>query len=146
MRLNLAALVALAVLCLAPETPQAAPAAAPAPPAQGRVIASADGLDILSSPRRVEVENRILTERLEGLLPKLMTETGFDMWLVINREYAEDPVYFTLVPQPSFAARRTTMLVFFRKPDGTVEKLSVNRYPLGAPYAAGWSGGDLDAQ
>ena len=146
MRLSLAALVALAVLCLAPETPQAAPAAAPAAPLQGRVIASADGLDILSGPRRVEVENRILKERLEGLLPKLMAETGLDMWLVINREYAEDPVYLTLVPQPSFAARRTTMLVFFRKADGTVERLSVNRYPLGGPYTSAWAGGDLDAQ
>lgn len=123
-------------------------AASPAPyrPEQGRVIASADGLAVLPGPRRVEVENRILNDRLETLLPRLMAESGLDMWLVINREYAEDPVYFTLVPQPAFAARRTTMLVFARKADGTVEKLSVNRYPLGPPYSAAWSGGDLDAQ
>jgi Xaa-Pro aminopeptidase len=68
------------------------------------------------------------------------------MWLVINREYAEDPVYFSLVPQPSFAARRTTMLVFHRKADGSVDKLSVNRYPLGAPYESAWAGGDLAEQ
>jgi hypothetical protein len=146
MRLSFAAVLVLAVLFLAPETPQAAPAAAQPSPPQGRVIASAEGFDVLAGPRRVEVENRILTQRLEGLLPKLMAETGLDTWLVINREYAEDPVYFTLVPQPSFAARRTTMLVFHRKADGTVERLSVNRYPLGGPYTAAWSGGDLDAQ
>jgi hypothetical protein len=50
------------------------------------------------------------------------------------------------VPQPSFAARRTTMLVFSRGADGTVERLAVNRYPLGGPYKSAWSGGDLDAQ
>ncbi len=117
-----------------------------AEPAQGRVIESADGFDILSSRDRVEVENRMVRERLDTLLPRLMAEAGLDMWLVINREYAEDPVYFTLVPQPSFAARRTTMLVFHRQPDGTVARLSVNRYPLGDPYTSAWAGGDLDAQ
>jgi Xaa-Pro aminopeptidase len=88
----------------------------------------------------------MLAERLDTLLPRLMAEAGLDMWLVLNREYAEDPVYFTLVPQPTFAARRTTMLVFNRKPDGTVERLSVNRYPFGKPYEVAWTGGELDAQ
>jgi hypothetical protein len=128
----------------------AAPAAPPRPAdsvaAQGRVIDSADGFRVLSSRERIEPENRMVRERLETLLPQLMSESGLDMWLVINREYAEDPVYFTLVPQPSFAARRTTMLVFARKPDGTLERLSVNRYPLGEPYESAWAGGDLDAQ
>ena len=101
---------------------------------------------VLAPHERVAVENRILNDRLERLLPSLMAETHLDMWLVLNREYAEDPVYFTLVPQPTFAARRTTMLVFARRPDGSVERLAVNRYPLGAPYTSAWSGGDLDAQ
>ncbi len=114
--------------------------------AQGRVIESADDFAVLAPRDRIAPENRMLNERIETLLPKLMAEAGLDLWLVLNREYAEDPVYFTLVPQPSFAARRTTMLVFHRKPDGTVERLAVNRYPLGAPYESAWSGGDLDAQ
>ena len=110
---------------------------------QGSVVAGSHA--VLPWRDRPEVENRILSERIDTLLPALMVETGIDMWLVIAREYAEDPVYFTLVPQPAHAARRTTMLVFFRGPDG-FEKLSVNRYPLGAPYQAGWSGGDLEQQ
>ncbi|MFM7625684.1 MAG: M24 family metallopeptidase, partial [Gammaproteobacteria bacterium] len=113
---------------------------------QGRVIDSADDFAVLAPRARIEPENRMLTERIETLLPRLMAEANLDLWLVLNREYAEDPVYFTLVPQPSFAARRTTMLVFHRKPDGTVERLAVNRYPLGPPYESAWAGGDLDAQ
>ncbi len=126
-----------------------AAAATPAvatPPAQGRRVDSAADYVVLPPHERVEPENRILTERLEHLLPTLMTEAGLDMWVVVNREYAEDPVYFTLVPQPTFAARRTTMLVFSRAADGTVERLAVNRYPLGGPYKSAWAGGDLDAQ
>ncbi|MDT8439271.1 MAG: M24 family metallopeptidase [Wenzhouxiangellaceae bacterium] len=111
---------------------------------QGRMI---DHPPAVLSPRdRVEPENRMLADRLENLLPQLMQETGIEMWLVLNREYAEDPVYFTLVPQPAHAARRTTMLVFHRQDDGAVDKLSVNRYPLGEPYTVGWSGGALDEQ
>ncbi len=120
--------------------------ASPSEPGQGRRINTASDYTVLASRERVDFENRILTDRLEHLLPRLMAEAGLDMWVVINREYAEDPVYFTLVPQPSYAARRTTMLVFSRASDGSVRRLAVNRYPLGNPYQSAWSGGDLDAQ
>ncbi len=112
--------------------------------AQGRQVEQVGA--VLPPRERVAPENAMLVERLETLLPPLMLESGLDMWVVIAREYAEDPVYFTLVPQPSHAARRTTMLVFHRQPDGTVERLSLNRYPFGEPYESAWSGGDLDSQ
>ncbi|MGH9464031.1 MAG: M24 family metallopeptidase [Thermoanaerobaculia bacterium] len=102
---------------------------------------------VLSQRGRVEPFNRILRDRLEHLLPRLMRETGIDLWVVINREVAEDPVFFTLVPQPEYAARRTTMLVFHdRGPEQGLDLLSVNRYPLSEPYQAAWVGGDLTEQ
>lgn len=112
---------------------------------QGR---SVDGPGaVLSQRQRPEPVNRALEERLVDLLPRLMREVGLDMWLVINREYAEDPVYLTLVPEPVFAARRTTMLVFHdRGAEEGVERLTVSRYPLGKLYDAVWEGGDLDEQ
>ena len=100
-------------------------------------------------PRRARVEpiNRILERRLVDLLPRLMRAADIDLWLVVNREYAEDPVYFSLVPEPVFAARRTTMLLFWdRGPEEGVERLTVSRYPLGDLYEAAWEGGDLDEQ
>ncbi|MEO0972252.1 MAG: Xaa-Pro aminopeptidase, partial [Pseudomonadota bacterium] len=110
---------------------------------QGRTVMGPRA--VLDYRARPEIENRHLTERLETVLPALMEEANLDMWLVLAREYAEDPIYFTLVPQPSFAARRTTMLVFHRTQEG-VERLTVNRYPLGEPYTSVWQGGDLDDQ
>ncbi len=110
---------------------------------QGRVVTGERA--VLDFRDRIAPENAMTRDRLETLLPRLMAETDLDMWLVINREYAEDPVYFSLVPQPAFAARRTTILVFHRGDDG-FEMLTVNRYPLGAPYEAAWEGGDLDEQ
>ena len=110
---------------------------------QGRVITGERA--VLDYRARPAAENTMVADRLETILPVLMDETGIDMWLVINREYAEDPIYFSLVPQPSFAARRTTILMFHRTDDG-LDKLTVNRYPLGDPYTAAWEGGDLEAQ
>ena len=102
---------------------------------------------MLAERDRVAPTNQILRERLDGLLPRLMREAGLDMWLVLNREYAEDPVYFSLVPEPVFAARRTTMLVYFdRGPEEGVERFTVSRYPLGSLYEAAWEGGDLAEQ
>lgn len=94
---------------------------------------------VMKMRERVEPINRMLKDRLENLLPKLMSETGIDMWLVINREYAEDPVYLTLVPEPVFAARRTTILVFFnRGPGEGVERLVVSRYSMPGFYESDW--------
>ena len=102
---------------------------------------------VLPERARPAAVNAMLKDRLDNLLPALMRETGIDMWLVINREYAEDPVYLTLVPEPTFAARRTTMLVFFdRGKEKGVERLTVSRYPTRGYYDAAWEGGDLDAQ
>lgn len=101
---------------------------------------------ILPERARPEAVNAMLKDRLDNLLPALMRETGIDMWVIINREYVEDPVYLTLVPEPAFAARRTTMLVFFDRGEKGVERLTVNRYPLRGYYEAAWEGGDLDAQ
>ena len=112
----------------------------------GKQLTAAPAAAVLDQRARIGPENRIVNQRLEQLLPELMTETGIDLWLVMAREYADDPVFLTLVPQPVFTARRTTMLLFHRQDDGTVRALSVNTYPFGDPYETAWSGGDLNEQ
>ena len=119
--------------------------AAETEPAQGRIIGVTPA--VLPLRERVAPVNEILTDRLETLLPRLMREVGIDMWLVINREYVEDPVYLTLVPEPVFAARRTTMLVFFdRGEDAGLERLTVSRYEQKGYYESAWEGGSDDDQ
>lgn len=113
-------------------------------PDQGRGIATLPA--VLPQRARVEAVNRALRERLDRILPALMRESGLDMWLVINREYAEDPVYLTLVPEPVFAARRTTMLVFFDRGEKGIERLTVSRYDLEDFYESAWAGGGSDAE
>ena len=64
---------------------------------------------ILPLRAQMEVRNRWLEERLETVLPGVMSREGVDMWIIAAREYNEDPVIMTLLPEPSMAARRRTM-------------------------------------
>ncbi|PJF32425.1 MAG: Xaa-Pro aminopeptidase [Phototrophicales bacterium] len=97
---------------------------------------------ILSLRQQADVRNEWLKYRLDHVLPELMKREGFDMWLVIAREYNEDPVIMTLLPQPAMSARRRTILVFYRQPDGVVERLTVSRYDMPGFYQSVWNPDD----
>ena len=45
------------------------------------------GQQILPERQRAEVVDIILKDRFDNLLPNLMDDTGFDMWILISREY-----------------------------------------------------------
>ncbi|NBW35606.1 MAG: M24 family metallopeptidase [Cytophagia bacterium] len=97
---------------------------------------------ILSQREQARVVDELLEDRLRNVLPGLMRNTGIDMWVVISREYNEDPVIETLLPATWFAARRTTMLVMFDN-GAEVEYLAVARYDVGKVFKRAW---DPDAQ
>ena len=59
------------------------------------------------------LQQRWLQQRMDSVLPRLMRKHGVDMWVVPMREYAEDPVFTSLVSPTTFAARRRTIYVFF---------------------------------
>ena len=69
---------------------------------------------ILSEKNRAVKINEILKNRFENVLPELMDNTGIDMWILISREYNEDPVLKTMLPAEWLNARRRTILVFYR--------------------------------
>lgn len=95
---------------------------------------------VLSQREQARVVDELLDDRLTNLLPKLMRREGFDMWVVISREYNEDPVIRTLLPATWFAARRTTMLVAFdRGPEKGMEYLAVARYDVGRIFKRAWN-------
>jgi len=94
---------------------------------------------ILSEWDRASMRDEILADRFNNLLPKLMDDTNIDMWLVISREYNEDPVLRTMLPARWLNARRRTILVFYRnKEKNTIEKLAVARYNVGDNIESAW--------
>lgn len=94
---------------------------------------------ILPLEERAAVIDEIIEEKVTTVLPSLMDRTGIDMWVVIAREYNEDPVIETLLPSTWLAARRRTILVMY-KPEGAdkVETLAVARYNVGSLFASAW--------
>ncbi|WP_297820003.1 hypothetical protein [uncultured Paraglaciecola sp.] len=65
------------------------------------------------------------------LLPGLMRREGIDMWVLISREYNEDPILKTMLPANWLSARRRTILVLFDPGEGKpIERLAVARYAV----------------
>ncbi len=94
---------------------------------------------ILSLKERSKVEDEILKDRFDNLLPQLMDQTNIDMWVLISREYNEDPVLKTMLPSTWLNARRRIIFVFVRnKENNSLEKLAIARYNVGENIKSAW--------
>ncbi|MGQ9577782.1 MAG: hypothetical protein ACUVWQ_04095, partial [Candidatus Aminicenantales bacterium] len=82
--------------------------------------------NILPLRQQAEVYNKILNWRLDNILPQVMRREGIELWLVACFEYAEDPVYLSLVVQPVMSARRLSILMFHDDPKEGFKKLTAN--------------------
>ena len=96
--------------------------------------------DILGLKERARVIEKLQKDRFDNLLPKLMEETGIDMWILITREYNEDPIIKTLLPPTWLNARRRTILAFYHdKNNNKVEKVAIARYSFGKNIPSIWN-------
>jgi Xaa-Pro aminopeptidase len=87
---------------------------------------------ILNMRERAEVIDRWTEYRLDHLVPELMQREEIDMWVLVAREYNEDPVLLTMLPATWQSSRRTTIIVFFDPGNGEpVERFAVSRYNIG---------------
>ena len=94
---------------------------------------------ILPEKERALLKDEILEDRFKNLLPGLMEDANIDMWLLISREYNEDPVLKTMLPATWLNARRRTIIVFYRnKKEKIIERLAVARYNIGKSIQSSW--------
>lgn len=95
---------------------------------------------IMPVRERSEWIDNMLEYRIDSLLPQLMDRTGIDLWILISREYNEDPVMKTILPSTWLSARRRTMMVF-SKPTGSdkLEKIAIARYSVGRLLKGEWN-------
>jgi Xaa-Pro aminopeptidase len=94
---------------------------------------------ILSQREQAKVVDEILADRINNLLPQLMERNRIDLWIIISREYNEDPILKTMLPATWLSARRRTILVFYNHPEKKVfEKLAIARYNVGDNIKAAW--------
>jgi Xaa-Pro aminopeptidase len=103
------------------------------------ILGQAQDLAVLTQRAQADVIDTWLDDRITNLLPQLMTETGIDMWVVMSREYNEDPVIKTLLPATWMAARRRTILVMYQAaPNAAIETYAVARYDVGKAFKRAW--------
>jgi hypothetical protein len=96
--------------------------------------------EILSQRDQARIVDEILEDRLDNLLPQLMRREGIDMWVIISREYNEDPVMKTMLPSTWLSARRRTIMVFFDPGQGKpIEKIAIARYDVGRLLKGEWN-------
>lgn len=94
---------------------------------------------ILPLRQQAEIRNQWLRDRLDHLLPALMKREGIDLWLIVCREYNEDPVIMSMLPATAMNARRRTILALLRRPDDTVSCYSIDRYGHGDFHLGLWN-------
>ena len=95
---------------------------------------------VLAERERAEVMDEIQSERFSKILPALMDRSDIDMWILISREYNEDPVLRTMLPATWLNARRRTILVFYRDvAKDSLEKLAIARYNIGDNIESAWN-------
>lgn len=89
---------------------------------------------------QAEIHDRVLRHRLDTLIPELMRREGIDAWVIIGREYNEDPILRTMLPATWLNARRRTVLLFIDHGDARgVERLAAARYAVGDLFPGAWN-------
>ncbi|WP_322405842.1 M24 family metallopeptidase [Idiomarina sp. PL1-037] len=100
----------------------------------------AENINPLPLKQRAEIVDELLQQRVQKLLPELMQQTGIDMWVLISREYNEDPVIKTFLPSDWLSARRRTILVIHNPGNGeNLETLAIARYNVGEVFKSTWN-------
>lgn len=105
----------------------------------GTSQAQVDPSWILPVRDRAAWVDSMLEHRMDHLLPELMDRQGIDMWILISREYNEDPVMKTMLPSSWLSARRRTIFVFAKKPEGGIDKIAIARYSVGKLLKGEWN-------
>ena len=95
---------------------------------------------ILSLRERADITNQILEDRLDTVVPQVMRAAGIDAWVLIAREYNEDPIVKTMLPATWLNARRRTVLMFIDQgPELGIARMAVARYPVGDLFPGVWN-------
>jgi Xaa-Pro aminopeptidase len=74
--------------------------------------------------------------RVTEVLPALMAEYDVEMWILSMREYGEDPVFWSMTSPTTFAARRRSIYVFHRTPEGGFDRLALGGGDQGGIFQA----------
>jgi Xaa-Pro aminopeptidase len=81
---------------------------------------------VMSLQEQFSLKDEILLDRLEHLLPRVMEETGTELWIVIGDENNEGPCTRSFLPSSFFHARRTAAFVFVHQ-NGKTDRYIISK-------------------
>lgn len=102
------------------------------------LLCSKDFPAVLSMRERVAAINHITELRLDKLLPKVMRETGFDMWIILCQEDNVDAVFRTMTPLNTWNKRDLILLFYDRGPGKGIERLNISRMNMRGLHVNAW--------
>ena len=82
---------------------------------------------VLSVRQQADLVHRITAKRLDTLLPRMMRETGLDMWILSCNEDALDPIFETMVPLGNWNPITQILVLHDGGPAKGVERLNASR-------------------
>lgn len=99
---------------------------------------------------QAHVVNDLLLERFEQLLPTIMREAGFDMWIIVCNEDNHDPVFNTIIPWECWAPILQIVVFYDTGTVAGVERLNISLTDMEGLMTSLWglesASGDLDSK
>ncbi len=111
-----------------------------APPAQK------SGPAILSAREQAAFVHKVVQKRLDTLVPRMMRETGIDMWVLSCNEDNLDPVFETMMPLDHWCPITQILVFYDRGPEKGVERLNISRTDTQGLFVNGWDVAAFDAK
>lgn len=101
---------------------------------------------VLTVRQQADLVHRITAKRLDTLLPRMMRETGFDMWIISCNEDNLDPIFETMVPYENWNPITQILVLFDQGPGKGVERLNVARTDTQGLFKNAWDAAAWDTK
>ncbi len=99
---------------------------------------------IMPIRERAEYVLDITEKRFDTLLPRMMRETGLDMWIIAGNEDDHDPLFWTMAPYKNWSPITQILVFYDRGPELGVERLNVSRTNTQGLYENVWDAAAWD--
>ena len=101
---------------------------------------------VLSIRDRAALVYKITQKRLDTLLPRMMRETGIDMWIITCNEDNLDPIFETMMPYENWCPITQILVMFDRGAEKGVERLNVSRTNTQGLFTNAWDAAAWDTK
>jgi hypothetical protein len=108
--------------------------------------AQKSGPALLSIRDRAALVYKIVQKRLDTLLPRMMRETGIDMWVLSCNEDNLDPIFETMMPYENWCPITQILVLYDRGADKGIERINVARTDTQSLFTNGWDAAAFDAK